>query len=68
MPLVLPVTTPEEEPMEAVAPAELLHVPLADASLKLVVNPAQTWAMPEIVAGKGFTVTTAILMHPVPSM
>ena len=67
MPAVAPVTVPEEEPTEAFA-LLLVHVPLPVESLKVVVNPEQTFIVPVIVAGKGLTVTLAITLQPGPDM
>lgn len=50
-------------PFVPIVPAErllLLHVPPADASLKLVVSPTQTFLFPKIAVGKGFTVAIVV--------
>jgi len=44
----------------------VLHVPADVPSLRVVVNPAQTCTAPVIANGKGFIVTTAVTVHPVP--
>jgi hypothetical protein len=41
-----------------------LHVPPVLASVNAVVKPAQTLAMPVILAGNGFTVSPSVLKHP----
>ena len=46
-----PVTIPVEEPIVAIAPLLLLHVPLVVASLNNVVFPVHTYPMPEIANG-----------------
>jgi hypothetical protein len=38
-------------------------VPEVVASLNVVVRPEHTVNVPEIFAGNGFTVTTAVMMH-----
>jgi len=67
VPVALPVTTPDGD-TEAVAPDELAHVPPAVASLSAVVSPTHTFMVPVMPAGKGFTVTTAMLVQPVGSI
>ena len=59
-----PVTIPVEEPIVAMPVLPLVQVPLAVASLKVVVNPAQTTAVPVIDDGNGFTVTTTVAIQP----
>ena len=44
----------------------LLHVPPPVASDNVVVPPTHTLVVPVIVAGNGFTVTTALVAQPVP--
>ena len=51
----------------AAAVRALLHAPPVVASFKVVVDVAQIFGVPEIVAGVGFTVTTAVTVHPVPN-
>jgi hypothetical protein len=60
-----PVTTPVEEPIAAL-PLLLLQVPPDEVLLRVVVSPAQTTVVPDIVAGNGFTVTVVTMMQPVP--
>ena len=47
-PAATPVTKPEDEPMEATAGLELLHVPPGGVQLKVVVPPAHTLNVPVI--------------------
>ena len=59
------VTFPELEPMVAKLVLLLLHEPPPVASLRVTEEvPAQAVDGPEIVAGKGFTVTTVFATHP----
>ena len=65
MPEAAPLTIPVEEPMVAIAVAPLVQVPLLVASLKVVVRPAHTAAVPAIADGTGLTVTTLVAIQPV---
>jgi hypothetical protein len=56
----MPLTKPDEEPMVATPVLLLLHVPPVNASLKGVVRPAQTFALPSIAVGVAFTVTISV--------
>jgi len=60
-----PVITPPAV-IVATAGVALLHVPPPVASLKVVVEPAHTVAVPVMAAGNGFTVTVAVTKQPVP--
>ena len=64
MPGDIPVTIPVEEPAVAIPVVPLAHVP-PPASLKVVVNPAQTAAVPLIADGNGLTVTITVAIQPV---
>ena len=64
---VPPVTIPVVEPTVATPVALLLHVP-PPASDKVVVNPEQTLRLPSIAVGNGLTVTTAVMIQPVPKV
>ena len=64
MPDDIPVTMPVEDPTVAIPVLPLAHVP-PPASLKVVVNPTQTVAVPEMEDGNGYTVTTIVAIHPV---
>ena len=59
-----PVTTPDEEPMAATPVAPPLHVPPTERSVSVVVVPAQIANVPSIGVGDGFTVTSAVMVHP----
>lgn len=63
--MVLPVTTPLEEPMLATPELLLLHVPPPDVFVSVLVSPRHTDVFPPMVAGNGFTVTVAVILHPV---
>ena len=60
VPATIPVTIPVPAPMEASAGILLAHVP-PPASLKVVVEPMQTWFVPPIEAGNGLTVTFLVI-------
>ena len=57
---------PDEEPTVATVVALLAHVPPVVTSLKPVVKPTQTVAVPVIDEGNGLTVTTNVAIQPVP--
>jgi len=63
VPAARPETRPVLNPTVAAAVLLLVHNPPAVASVKDVVCPAQTFCMPVITAGKGFTVTTVETAH-----
>jgi hypothetical protein len=52
---------------DAIVPELLLQLPPAVASLRDVVVPTHIPRLPDIGAGDTFTVTTAVLVQPVPS-
>ena len=54
-------------PTVAIGVALLVQVPPAVASVRVVVAPTQTIAVPNIVAGIGLIVTIAVLVQPVPN-
>jgi len=60
------VIRPVEEPMLAMAGAELLHVPSPVALVSVVELPLQIANGPEIAAGTTPTVTAATMMQPAP--
>ena len=64
VPPAIPVIMPEPDPMVAIEVLLLVHVPLPDKSVKVIVDPAQTGALPEIAAGCALTVTTVVVIHP----
>lgn len=66
-PAVIPVTKPVVDPIVAVVPVEL-HVPPGLASVSVIEPPpAHTPVEPEITAGRGTTVTTAVATQPEPT-
>ena len=67
VPTSAPVTMPVLEPMVAL-PLLLLHVPPAGVEFKVVVVPAQIVVIPVIGVGVILTVTTAVLIQPVPNV
>jgi protein-L-isoaspartate O-methyltransferase len=60
----MPVTIPVEGNTVAIHGAAELHVPPAVASLKVVVKPGQTCAVPVIATGVGYTVTAMLSEQP----
>ena len=64
---VPPVTTPVVDPTLAIPVALLLPVP-PPASLNVVVKPEQTVKLPNIAVGNGLTVTSAVMIQPVPKV
>ena len=62
-----PVTIPVDEPIIAIPVLPLAHVP-PPASLKVVVKPTHTVAVPVIDEGNGLNVTTIVVIHPVASV
>ena len=66
-----PADTPDNEPVEPtiVTPTlAVLHVPPADVSVAVIVAPMQTFDVPPIAPGVGFTVTTVTAEQPVVAM
>ena len=59
VPTPAPVTAPEEL-IVATDDGTQLHVPPVNELLSVLVLPIQMGALPVIVPGKGFTVTTAV--------
>ena len=49
-------------PVKVTNPFELVHVPPASASDKVIVAPSQTALPPEIAAGIGLTVTIVVIV------
>jgi hypothetical protein len=64
----MPVTTPDEASTVAVPVAELAHVPPDGELERVVVEPTQVLAVPEMAVGNGLTVTTAVRIQPVDKM
>ena len=67
VPATEPVTTPDVETAMVALPLLLLHVPPAGVEPKVVVSPTHTFVVPVSVVGLELTVTTAVLIQPVPS-
>jgi len=65
VPAETPVKTPEAEPILAIAVLALAHNPGVEASISVLVLPAQTTALPVIAAGNALTVIVAADVHPV---
>ena len=63
--MAIPVTTPVADTVPA-AGLLLLQVPPPVRSVNAVVKPAHTDNVPVIPTGTGFTVTTAVVIQPVP--
>ena len=68
VPGVRPVTTPVEEPTGATALLLLLHTPPVVVSEKVVVEPSQTVAAPDIGAGVWLTNISTTCKQPVGSV
>ena len=67
VPGATPVTIPVEEPTVATDILLLLHVPPERASLSVILVPAITVLLPEMVAGAALTVNIIVVM-PVPTV
>ena len=67
VPDVTPETIPELVPIVATLVLLLIHVP-PPVLERVVVEPAQTVAVPVIADGNGFTVTTVVVIQPVASV
>ncbi len=67
VPTATPVTTPVVKPTLAMVVLLLLQVPPGVALESPPVPPTQTELAPIIADGSGFTVTIAVLVHPVAS-
>jgi len=64
----MPVTIPDEEPIEQTAGLPLSHVPPAGTHVNVVVDPTQAKGAPVITPGSAFTVTVIVLLQPVAVM
>jgi hypothetical protein len=67
-PVATPATIPVDAPTDAIPGLALPHVPLPEASLKVIVAPGQTSNAPVlevIAAGAGITFTVAVAAQPV---
>lgn len=65
VPIANPETKPVEIPIVAIAVLLLAQVPPVTALLSAFVPPMQTDVMPVMAGGRGFTVTTLVVMQPV---
>ena len=65
VPAATPVAVPVAEPMFATVVVPLVQVPDEVASVNVVVPVPHTLSVPPIAAGFAFTVTGAVLLHPV---
>ena len=63
VPAATPVTMPDV-PIVATPVLLLAHVPPLVVEDRVVVDPAHTEVVPVIAAGSAFTVTIAVLLHP----
>ena len=63
VPAATPVTIPDV-PIVATPVLLLAHVPPLVVEDRVVVDPAHTEVVPVIAAGSAFTVTVAVLLHP----
>ena len=61
----MPVTMPDEEPIEAVVSGVMLQIPPPVPLLKLSVAPVQTCVVPVIAPGAVVTVTITFAEQPV---
>lgn len=59
------VTVPVDGPTGATVALLLLHVPPPVALVKFSVTPEQIVVGPEMTAGRGLTVTSFVVKHPV---
>ena len=69
--VVEPAATPVTFPVPSTVPTPvllLLQKPLPDASVNAEESPMQTFVVPVIAGGKGFTVTVVYVAQPVPSV
>ena len=64
VPAARPERMPDADPIVPTATLLLLHVPPVAVSLREVLAPAQTEAMPEMAEGNGSTVSIVVLKQP----
>ena len=67
VPAATPDTTPVDEPTVATLEVLLLHVP-PPASVNVIAAATQTLVAPVMADGSGSTVTTRVVLQPVPSV
>ncbi len=60
MPVLIPVSTPDNPPIEATDAGVTAHTPEGAVFARVVVAPGQTDTAPVMGPGKGITVTTAL--------
>lgn len=65
MPAAMPATIPLDEPTVAMPGLLVLHVPPAGVLFRVVLAPAHILNIPVTDVGFIFTVTMAVLLHPV---
>jgi hypothetical protein len=65
VPVVTPVTTPDELPMVATAVVVLTQIPPDGLEVSVMDAVTQTAEGPVIAVGRGFTVTCFVTKHPV---
>jgi len=63
VPILRPVTIPDDEPIVIAVP-DVLHTPPGVTSLCVMVAPTHKAVGPEIAAGSGLTVTTEVAAQP----
>jgi hypothetical protein len=66
--MLVPAETPDTTPVDETVATDvepLVHAPPDVASVRLVVLPAQTLAVPVMAAGDALTVTTVVTWQPV---
>ena len=64
VPLVIPFTSPLDDPIVTTPVLLLVQVPPVFASLSVVADPEHTAELPVMETGNGLTVTTAVVIHP----
>ena len=67
LPEATPFTIPVDGSTVATEVVLLVHVPPETVLLSVVAEPIQTEAVPVIVDGSAFTVTTVVVLQPVPN-
>lgn len=65
VPLEMPVTIPDEDPISATPVVPELQLPPGVPSYKIVISSAHMELIPDIIAGLGLTVTTEVVKQPV---
>ena len=65
IPAPVAVQTPPVAVMDAVPPAELVHVPPATVSVRVAELPWHSSSIPDMGPGDGLTVAILVMLHPV---